>query len=384
MLIRRQLDSFLRRFEKDFRTLNRIEVSKSALLHNLDYFTKSTGHQVIPVLKGNAYGHGLEQVATALRGRKVPYIAVDNYYEALRIRRVSRQPILILGIIHPENFARLKYDSFAFVVQDEATVRALGATGRSIKVHLECNTGMNRYGVKPHEIPSLIAVIQSYRNLELEGIMSHLADSDGAEQKTIDDAVATFDKCVETGRAVGARPTLIHIAQTAGSLRARSAYANTARIGLGLYGVNPFSPGHELYKTLHHNLRPALTLISTITKIINLQKGERVGYNYTFTAPKEMRIGVLPIGYYEAIDEALLNSGAIKIGDTFKPIVGRVCMNITMIDLDGVTAQIGDEVVIYSNNATDRNTVNATADTYGLFSYSLLTRLSPDVRRILL
>jgi alanine racemase len=387
MSIRKNIDTLLRKFEREFDTHNLIEVSRSALLHNLDFFTDLSGKSVIPVLKGNAYGHGIEQVATALRGKKLPYIAVDGYFEALRIREVSDQPVLIMGAILPENFAHLKYDNFTFVVQDEATVRALGKTGKHIKVHLECNTGMNRYGAKPDEAVTLARLILEHKSLELEGIMSHLADSDGDDPATVDTAVDEFDACVEAVRAAGGDPKILHVAQSAGSLKAKSQHANTVRLGIGLYGVNPFPKAHMLYAKLHAELRPALKLTSTITKINDLEKDDKVSYNYTFTAPKKMKIGVLPLGYYEGVWTLTRGvgkqAGDVKIGNEFTPIVGRVCMNLTMINLDGIDAKVGDKVVVYSNDPNDRNSVGNIAHEYGLFNYTVLTVLSGDVRRIL-
>jgi alanine racemase len=387
MSIRKNIDLRLSKFEKEFATHNLIEVSRSALLHNLDVFTELSGKHVVPVLKGNAYGHGIELVATVLKDRNLPYIAVDGYFEALRIREVSDQPVLVMGAILPENFARMKYDKFAFVVQDEATIHTLGRTGKHIKVHMEINTGMNRYGATPEDVVTLAKLINNYKNLELEGIMSHLADSDGDDPATVNAAVDQFDDCVKKILATGANPTLLHIAQTAGSLKAESKYANTIRLGIGLYGINPFPSEHELHKRIRSELRPALRLISTITKITQLEKGDKVSYNYTFTAPKKMKIGVLPIGYYEGAWSlargAYKKTGNVKIGQKFTPIVGRVCMNHTMINLESINAKVGDTVVVYSDYPNDKNAIESIAHDYGLFSYALLTALSSDVRRIL-
>jgi alanine racemase len=383
MALRTNIDSFLRKFEKDFAAHNRLEVSKSALIHNADLFKKLTGKAVIPVLKGNAYGHGTLQVATALKNGGFAYIAVDGYFEALRIRKVSRQPVLIMGAIKPENFAKLTYDHFAFVVQDEATVVALGKTGKKIAVHLECNTGMNRYGAGVADVQALTRLILQFPNLTLEGVMSHLADSDGTDPETVNKAVELFDQCVETVRKSGASPTIIHVAQTAGSLRVASRYANTIRLGIGLYGINPFPPGHPDFSKLS-GLKPALQFISTITKTIDLKKGESVSYNYTFTAPKAMRIGVLPVGYYEGVPRALSNAGCVKYKTDFPVIVGRVCMNHTMVNLSETpSATSGDEVVVFSADQNDSNSVDVIARAHRLFNYNLLTALSPDVRRIL-
>jgi len=383
MSVRKTIDLFLSKLEKDYTTHNRIEVLRSAILHNLDLFEKLADKPAIPVLKGNAYGHGVSIVARALKGRRLPYIAVDGYFEALRIREVSNQPVLVMGVVLPENYKRMKYDDFAFVVHDEAAIHALGKVKKAIKVHLEANTGMNRYGAKSDELVKLAMLILNYKNLTLEGVMSHLADSDGDDPVTVDVAVERFDACVDAVLTTGAQPTMFHIAQSAGSLKAKSKYANAFRLGVGLYGINPFPRNHNMHHHLE-TLQPALKLVSTITKVIELKKGDKVSYNYTFTAPKDMRIGVLPLGYYEGINRMLSNTGTVKVGKHFMPFVGRVCMNHAMISLDGISAKVGDEVIVYSDNSADQNAIDTIAYEHDLFNYNLLTALSHDVRRILI
>ncbi len=272
MSVKNKVGYWLKRFEKKYTTFNLIEISRSAVLHNLETFEQLTNMQVIPVLKANAYGHGIKPVAEILKHEKVPYIAVDGYFEALRLREVSRHPVLVMGPIPLENYKGLKYDNFSFVVQDEASIRALSKTGAEIDVHLECNTGMNRSGADPSEVTKLTKLILSQKKLTLEGVMSHLADSDGDDPKTVSDAVALFDACVEMVREAGGKPTMLHVAQTAGSVVAKSKYANMIRLGIGLYGLNPFPPKHPEYKQLTTRLQPALRLTSTIAKVTDLKK----------------------------------------------------------------------------------------------------------------
>lgn len=362
---------------------NQIEVSCSALISNLNLFKELSDKSVIPVLKANAYGHGIREVATALIKEKLRYIAVDGYFEATRVREVSKQPVLIMGAILPQNFKRLKYDNFAFVVQDKAAIRALGKTGKKLKIHLECNTGMNRYGADAEEVEELTDMILGYKNLELEGVMSHLADSDGNDGKNVDKAVQLFDAIVVRILGRGATPTIFHVAQSAGSLKATSKYADTIRLGIGLYGINPFPAEHKLHNKLASKLKPAMRLTSTITKVTRLKPGDQVSYNYTFTASKPMTIGVLPLGYYEGVNRALSNVGVVKKDDTYLPIVGRVCMNHTMIDLKNSKAKVGDKVIVYSNNSGDQNSIDSIAKQHNLFNYNMLTNLSSDVRRVL-
>ncbi len=382
MAIRHITTRIIQKFERKFEVYNQIEVSRSALLHNAQLISSQSQMAVMPVLKGNAYGHGTEIVAKALKDQNFPYIAVDGYFEAVQVRNVSRQPVLIMGAIRPENFANLHYDKFAFVVQHVETVKALAATGHTVKVHLEINTGMNRFGVRPNQVAELTKLILSYQNLELEGVMSHLADADGHEYDTVQMAVQLFDKAVETVCKYSGKPAWLHIAQTAGSATATSRYANAVRLGIGLYGINPFAETHTSHDALS-SLLPALRLTSTIANTIELRKGEQVSYNYTFTAPKAMRIGIIPMGYYEGLNRNLSNQGVMKCGDTYLPIVGRICMNHTMLDLTASDAQIGDRVIVYSDITADRNSIERIGDEYELFNYNLLTALSGDVRRIL-
>lgn len=239
------------------------------------------------------------------------------------------------------------------------------------------------YGASYDEIGVLTRLILSYKNIELEGVMSHLADSDGNDSKSVEEAVKKFDQAVDKVFVCGASPIIFHIAQSAGSLKAKSKYANTIRLGIGLYGINPFPIGHKLHANLSGKLQPAMKLVSTITKVTDLKEGDQVGYNYTFTAHKSMRIGVLPLGYYEGVNRALSNVGSVKLGRANLPIVGRICMNHTMIDLGTSKAKVGDKVVVYSNKTHDLNSINSIAELHKLFSYNLLTSMSSDVRRAL-
>ncbi len=381
--LRFRIDRFASRFEHDFVTLNRIEVSRSALLGNARIIkSQHPGQAVIPVLKANAYGHGLELVAHALNSGGFPYLAVDGYFEALRVRSVTKQPVLVMGYIHPDNYGKLRLTGLAFVVHDLISVQALAATGRKVKIHIEVNTGMNRHGVQPADLPELLAEIKRHRKLEVEGLMSHLADADGEKDTFTQSQVKIFEEAVETVRGAGFLPKWVHLSQTAGSTKVASKTCNAIRLGIGLYGVNPLSEKDAKYQKLQ-KLQPALRLVSTIAKVIYVKKGDKVSYNGIWTAPRSGRIGVLPLGYYEGVSRGLSNSGQVLWNGKYLPIVGRVCMNHTMVDLSGTSANQFDEVTVISNHTGDKNSVNGLARENGLFTYSTLTSLSPDVRRVL-
>jgi alanine racemase len=338
---------------------------------------------VIPVLKANAYGHGIYQVAKALDTMDVPYFATHDYFEALKIREVSKKPVLIMGTIKPENFAHMYYDNFTFVVHDAASIEALGRTGKRLKLHLECNTGMNRYGVEPAKAVDLARLILKFKNLQLEGVMSHMADAIGDDPNTVNKAVSLFDACVEAIHLAGADPLFMHVTQSAGALRAHSKYANAIRLGIATYGINPLGTQHAI-RHVFQGLRPALRLVSTITKINELKAGERANYRYQYIAPKDTRIGVLPLGYYEGLRRELKEVGVVKVGEVFVPLAGRVNMNHTLIDLGGANAKVGTEVVVYSDDPREPNSIQHIADKHGILSYGLLVGINSNIRRTLL
>lgn len=372
-----------RRKQCRYRSLNMITLNKAHALHNVRLLRgQHSGFHIIPVLKANAYGHGLREMARILNDTDCDLLAVDGYFEAGRIRFISNHRLLVLGYILPENVPLLDTQRCSFVVQDLDVLAAFGRLHRPVKIHLEINTGMNRLGIDPSELTVYLTALQKYPWLTLEGVMTHLADADNeSDDRYTTKQVRLFNECVRRVMHAGFSPKYVHIAQTAGSAKVQSQYANAIRLGIGLYGINPLSKQDAAHSILA-GLRPVLSLTSTIVKIIDLQKGDQVSYGGTFTAPKAMRIGVLPLGYYEGVPRALGNKGFVMHGKTRLPIVGRVCMNHTMVDLGDVAVSVGDAVVVFADDARQPNGIAHVSETFGLFPYEVITKLSSSIRRI--
>lgn len=367
--------------ERRYKTLNVVQLDRKAMLHNVALVARQhRGTDIIPVLKSNAYGHGLREVAEILNDADCAFLAVDGYFEAAKLRHITKHRMLVLGYILPSNVHLVDTERCSFVVQDIEGLEAFGELGRPVNVHLELNTGMNRLGLSEEELDAYLATVKRYPTLELEGVMSHLADADNeADGSYTVRQVRQFDKTIEHIRAAGFRPRVIHIAQTAGSTKAKSKHANAIRLGIGLYGVNPLAPIDQKYSELG-NLQPVLRLISTIIKVIDLKPGDSVGYNRTFIAKRPMRIGVLPIGYYEGLPRELSNRSVLTAGTQKLPILGRVSMNHVMVGLpDGL--QIGDKVTVFSADPMQPNSIAAIAANYHLFAYGLLTGIASSIRR---
>ncbi len=361
--------------------LNRIELSRSAVFNNVELIKKQhPRYGIIPVLKANAYGHGLVQMAEILNGADCDFVAVDGYFEASQIRDISRHRILVMGYIRPENVHLLDTKRCSFVIQDNASLKAFANLGKDVCVHIELNTGMNRLGLQPEELDEYLQTLKQFPSLKLEGIMSHLADADNeVDNRYTETQVKLFNELVAHILDKGFKPRFIHLAQTAGSAKVDSKHTNAIRLGIGLYGLNPLSPKDPKYSALV-NLRPVLEFKSTVIKIINLKKGDRVSYNGIFTAPENMKIGVLPLGYYEGIPRALSNAGIVLYNGQPLKIAGRVCMNHIMIDIQETDVEVGSEVTVIS--ASGPNSVNSICSEHNLFNYSLVTGLASSTRRV--
>ncbi len=367
-----------------FSTLNIIEISKSSIINNFDIIQNNNPNfSIIPVLKANAYGHGIIQVAKILNSVNCDFLAVDGYFEAAKINNISKHKILVLGYIKPVNFNLLNTKKCSFVIQDIEGLKSLGLYKKPVNIHIELNTGMNRMGLQVDEINEYLNEVKKYSNINIEGIMTHLADADNDRDNSYTlGQVKVFDNLVDKILGLGFNPKYIHIAQTAGSVKVVSRHANSLRLGIGLYGISPLSKKDKHSKCLN-GLKPALKFTSTIVKVIALKKGDRVSYNGIFDAPRKMNIAVLPLGYYEGIPSSLSNIRSVSFNNKFLPIVGRICMNHTMINIEGIDLKFGDVVTVISDRPDDLNSINCLAINHDLFRYSLMTGFSESTRRII-
>ena len=365
-------------FKGKYRTLNKVMISAKALRHNLALYREiAPGKMVCPVLKANAYGHGLVEVARVLDSEKPEFFVVDSLHEAYQLKKAGiKSKILILGYTFPENLLRKKLP-FHFAVSDLGTAKALSKY--KAKVHLKNDTGMNRMGFAMADLPQ---VLEEFKKLKVEvvGVLSHLADADNVHDASYTkQQFKKFEEAAGMVREAGFDPKYVHIEQSAGTLHEGD--FNMVRLGLGLYGVSPFEENDMRAQKLE-KLKPMMQLESTLVGVRELKKGDRVSYSCTFTADRDMKIGMVPVGYYEALPWSLSNKGVLEVKGVLCPIVGRICMNYTMVDLTGVEEpQIGDKVVVYAADGAAKNSIANMAKLAGCIPYELLTRVIEGMRR---
>jgi len=377
---------------RHYQTLNLIEISRSALIKNYRFFQNLNPQtKVCPVLKSNAYGHGLRLVAKLVdREIKPPFIGVDSLYEAYELEREKiKTPILIMGYTFPQNFKISKRLNFTFPVYDLETIEVLSQHQPEAKVHLKIDTGMNRLGIKPEEARDFIRRIKKEKKIKtakITGIYSHLAQASNPERKSFTQKqIKIFKEVIKIFEQEGFRFKWRHIAATAGAVQIKDPEFNLARIGLGFYGLSPFPERSKLNQLLKKSLKPALKLISHIVQIKEIRAGEQVSYQGSFTAKKKTKIAILPLGYYDGLDRRLSNRGTVKIKGKYCPIIGNICMNLAIVNINNVRrVRIGERVTVYDDEINSPNSIANSAQRAKTIPYTLLVNLSETTRRVLI
>lgn len=376
-----------------------VTLSRSRLIHNLHEFMRiAPKGRVAPVLKSNAYGHGLIEIARIIEAERrsdgrakkdrIPFIVVDSFFEAVTLRAARlKTPILIIGYTRPETIARSRLKNVSFTVTSIDTLRHIAeyeppwmAWGRRrIPIHLKIDTGMHRQGILPDELALVDDILDMNPTLILEGICSHFADADSVDPSITESQINVWNRIVKHMHEQYASLEYIHISNTDGHRYAHECHANLSRLGLGLYGLvdgTVFSP------TL--TMKPVMEVRSIISGTKKIHRDDIVGYGATFKAPSDMTIATIPVGYYEGIDRRLSNTGSILVGDDRIPcpIIGRVSMNITTIDVSHVPGvKIGMPVVVLSDEPHDPNSAMSIAKMIHSIPYEPVILVPTQLKR---
>lgn len=372
--------NFASLFKKKYYPLNKLEISSQNIRANYQYLSALSDQKIAPVLKSNAYGHGLVHTAKILDDCNAPFFCVDSLYEAYELLKAQiTTQILIMGYVNPFNLT-VKKLPFSYVAYDLALLAALNQHQPGATVHIFVDTGMHREGIAIDDLADFLKEAKKFEKIQITGLMSHFGDANNPKNELTKKQIATFQRAKKIMEDMDITVIWEHISASAGVLHLqqyREQLGNLARVGLGLYGFDP--------KEDTSQLRPALSLKTTIAQIKKLQKGEKVGYDFTFTAPKDMHIGILPIGYFDGVDRRLSNNGYVEIDGIFCKIVGKVSMNITVVDVSKVkNATIGQEVIVYSDESSAKNSLYNAAAICQTIPYELLVHLSSTTKRKIL
>ena len=358
-----------------------LEIDAKAVKHNVEYFrSKLKGTtKLLVVIKAFAYGSDSILIGKLLEKQKVDYLAVAYADEGVALRKANiKLPIVVL---HPqsENFEKIIAYKLEPNLYSLRTLRNFNLAVKKAKlniypVHIKINSGMNRLGFQEEDIPRLESRIQEYSNLNIISFYSHFAASEDAnEEDFTKQQIYLFDKiCTKLNRVLSYSP-LKHISNTSGIINYPEAQYDMVRLGIGLYGF-----GNDKIETA--NLKNVCNLKTKISQIQHISVGETVSYNRKFTANKSTKIAILPIGYADGLSRNLGNGLAfVLIKNEKAPIVGTICMDMTMIDITDVECKEGDEVVIFNH----QDHILDLAKTTNTIPYEILTSISQRVNRVL-
>lgn len=340
--------------------------------------------KVMPILKANAYGHGLAEVAKFL-SPLVDYIGVAVLEEGIFLRRLGVQaPILVLGGIWGDQIPKyLEYDltlTASSIERLEQIDEAARQRGVRARVHLKIDTGMERIGVHYYNAHTLQeAAVRCCRNVEVEGIFSHFANADAADLTHARLQLERFEEVLRFYERHSLPMPLRHMANSAAILQLPESHFDMVRLGIMLYGVYP-SP----HVPRRLEVRPALTWKSRVVYFKVVQPGHPVSYGSTWQSDRPVRIVTVPVGYGDGYFRSMSNRAQVLIRGRRYPQVGRICMDQMMVNIESDSAYNGDEVILLGEADGERITAEDLAEWAGTIPYEILTNINTRVPRVYL
>jgi alanine racemase len=363
------------------------EISLTALKHN--YLTirnhLSAPAQLMAVVKANAYGHGAVECARALEEINADWFGVALVEEGIELRRagITRPIFCLSGFWRGQADDLIARDLTTAVYRldqvEELNARA-GAMGRVVNFHLKVDTGMGRLGVRLDELAEFARAFGRFQSVKLDGVMTHFATADSATTDYTERQIALYEEALEILRALGFDPSWRHLANSAGVHAYPQSHGNLARVGAAMYGLtrDALSPNLEPF-----DARPVMSLHSRIVMLKTVPAGTPLGYGCAFTTARESRIATLPIGYADGLRRSHSNNGQVLLRGHFAPIVGRVSMDLTIIDVTDVPgAELGDEALLIGERNGLRISSEDLAEQIGTISYEIVTGISARVPRL--
>ncbi|OGX42701.1 MAG: alanine racemase [Omnitrophica WOR_2 bacterium RIFCSPLOWO2_12_FULL_51_24] len=361
------------------------EIDLDAIVHNYHAIKArlSKKTSVLAVVKANAYGYGMVEVARRLQKEKVPYLGVASVDEGITLRRAGiKTPILVLSSVLPKEVEYALYYDLTLTVCDRDLAAAIDRTARKLKkqalVHVKIDTGMGRLGVWHDEAGRLIKDLLGFKNIVIEGIFTHFASADEEDIRYTGRQIENFKRLAAEMEISGIEIQYVHAANSAGAMLYKDSHFNMVRPGLMLYGLYPNRKLASVVK-----LKPALSLKTRIIYLKKTPPGRFISYGRTHMTETETVIATLPIGYADGLNRRLSNRAEMLVRGRRAPIVGRICMDHTMIDVGGIRGvKVGDEVTVIGSQKGEAITVEEVAELLETIPYEVVCWISAHVPRV--
>ncbi|MBM4284186.1 MAG: alanine racemase [Deltaproteobacteria bacterium] len=362
-----------------------LTVDLAALRHNYREL-RGLAHpttKFLAVVKADAYGHGLVPAARTLADAGADYLGVASLEEGLTLRqaKIAHPILLLMGILPQEGRAALAAGLEVAVYRldvAQALEAAAAALGRTARLHLKVDTGMGRLGVLPQEVLPFLESFRGSPHVEFPGLISHLARADEEDKTYSEHQLQTFTEVLAAARARGWELPLSHLANSAATAELPATHLGMVRPGIMLYGSPP-----DAARPAPVSLRPVMSLVSQVVQLKRLPPGSPISYGGTYVTPDWCDLAVIPVGYCNGYSRLLSNRGEMLIQGRRAPIRGRVCMNLTMVEVTHIPGvAVGDAVVLLGSQGEDRLTGDDLAGWAQTISYEIYCALgSANPRR---
>jgi alanine racemase len=367
-----------------------VELDGAALDHNLRQVRAGAapGTAFCAVIKSNAYGHGAGPVAARLPSAE--WFGVNSLEEGLELRALGvTRPILLLGHVPLADLGDAVKADLRLTIYNRETVEALGrlrGLPSPARVHVKVDTGTSRQGVLPADLESFLGLLRAAPGILFEGVSTHYANiEDTLNHEYAAMQIERFSAALATVDRVAGRPPWIHTACTAASILFTATHFTMLRSGIGLYGL---WPSRETMVSAREkggavpDFRPVLAWKTRLVQVKRLPEGTYIGYGCSYRTMRPTILGVLPVGYSDGYDRALGNRAYVLLRGRRAPVIGRICMNLCMVDLTDVPgALLEDEVVLLGRSGDEEISAETMAEWAGTINYEIVTRISPLLPR---
>jgi len=369
-----------------------VEISEENLLHNISVIRDLIGNKrkLMAVVKSNAYGHGMLETAKIVLKGPVDWLGVNSIEEGIALRNNNIDvPVLVLGYVPVVSLEDVVQKNLRLTVYNMETVKTLDKIGNKLKkeipVHIKIETGTNRQGINGKGLSTLLEFIKGSSFVKLEGISTHFANI----EDTTDHSYAQFQldefKRIEAEFFKNEKSLIRHTACTAAVLLFPETYFEMVRTGIGMYGLWPSKQTKvscSMKGKKIPELKPVLTWKTKIAQLKDVPDGSFISYGCTFRTTRDSKIAVLPVGYYEGYSRAFSNVSYVLVKGKRAPIRGRVCMNITLVDVTDIEdVKLEDEVVLLGKQGEEEVTADFLAELAGTINYEIVSHINPVLER---
>ncbi len=365
-----------------------VEIDLSAIGNNTRLLKSLVGPQVrlLATLKADAYGHGALKVARTVLHNGASMLGVATVSEAAPLRKAGiNSPILVFGYVPLWQMREAVRFGLTITLYSAESARALSraalALGQAVKVHVKIDTGMGRLGIRSEQIDEILALMRevvALPGIELEGLYTHFAMADAHDQTHARMQLARFQRVLQVVEGHQLRPSLVHAANSAATISLPGAHFDMVRPGIALYGMDPSTEVR-----LPAGFRPSLSFKTQVAQVKVIPAGECISYGCTYTTGRPIRVAVLPVGYADGFRRAPDNWGTVLIHGQEAPLLGRVCMDQSIVDVSHIPqTRMGDEVVLIGRQGTATLTAEQVAQRLGTINYEVVSEILARVPRV--